>query len=143
MYVDYILAEGLRAAGHEVTFYVDDACLPVFEGHQWDKPETWERTSFRGYFVIKKILERAGFSFLGFSDVQEDPVNSEKGFHKDYSDILEASLLRHYRVGVLSKDLVEYDTRRKLFEKAITISSNVGKDIVREKFDRVIINHGL
>ncbi len=30
MYVDYVLAEALRACGHQVVFYVDDACLPCF-----------------------------------------------------------------------------------------------------------------
>ena len=143
MYVDHVLAEALRAAGHDVTFFIDDSCLPVFEGHQWDKPETWKRTSDRGYFVIRNILDNARIPYNGFSEVQHEADSDDTTALENFSDILEASLLRHYRVGILTKELTEFERRKALFEQSIAISANVGRVIVAGKYDRVIMNHGL
>jgi len=137
MYIDYVIAEILRARGHHVHFYIDDAHLPIFEGHDFKKPESWSKTSNNGYFYIHEILKKSNISFTGFSEIEL--MNDAP----EFPDILEASLLRHYRVGTLSDELFDFYNRQQLFEKSILISASVGQEVARSKYDRVIINHGL
>ena len=140
MYLDVFIAIVLRARGHKVIFYIEDDSMPLYEIHDFENVKGWEGASKRGYFLVRKMLQYSKFKYVKFSEVLLNKTNFDI---QVYDDILEASLLRHYRVGSLSKSLKDFKKRKELYSKTINISYQVGLDIAKNGFDRMIMNHGL
>ena len=141
MYVDIFLAIILRLRGHYIHIFYEDSTMPLYEIHRFDDSrKKWMKSSQKSAFIIVTFLRNLKFHYTGFS---ECIITNKVSYIKEFDDILEASLLRHYRVGILNEKLVDIDERIHLFKETIKISQSVGLAIVKDKYDCVIMNHGL
>ena len=136
--VDIVLALALEARGHRIRFVLCDQQLPVCEVKKAGREESWQQSCAKCYGFGKAYLESADFPTLTVSELAGDP-SPEVGA---WEDIVEASLLKHYRVGVLDPN-PEVEQRQQMFQKSAAISAAVGRALIEKSPDRVIMSHGI
>ena len=139
--LEILLAFGLKFRGHKVKFVLDDLQLPITTDTKADNEDNWESIVYRGFSFGKRMISKAGFEIVYVSNLINN--NEISNNHKEFSEIVEASLLKHYKVGVLDEDSAEVRQRRKLFEKAVKLSSHLGDKIIDLKPDRIIMSTGI
>jgi len=137
--VDVVLGLALLNRGHRVRFVLCDQALPVCEVKKSGEELDWERLCAKCYGFGRNTLMSFGFDVLPVSDLVRG-CGQEDGLR--WPDVIEASLLKHYRVGI-APQTEEAEQRRELFRKAASISASVGRALVSTRPDRVIMSHGI
>src|SRR6185437_14059259 len=120
--VDIVLAWGLRQKGHNVYFVIDDQSLPISEMTKINQENRWEELSANSYNFAYKYIKNCGFRAMGISEI------IDTGKERDiipFNSIIEAGLLKHFKVGVISDDLPMVNEKRKLLESSTRISALV------------------
>ena len=138
--VDIILAWGLKQKGHKVHFIIDDQSLPITEDSKVNEEARWKEISARSYNFGKKYIEACGFCILGISQIID--INEQREL-SDFKSIIEAGLLKHYKVGVLNDKLPHIIEKERLLKDSARISALIGDYIVGQNPDRVIMSHGI
>lgn len=138
--VEILLAIILRLRGHKIRFVLDDCILPINEHHLVGQEDQWQKISVKDYIFGKSFIKSLGFEILRLSDLIKDKKKIDLN---DYTHIIESSLLKHYRVGVLDPSLENYTDKVQLIEKSVKIIANVGLKLVEFQPDRVIMSHGI
>ena len=138
--VEILLGIALRKRGHRVRFVLDDQILPINEHLHIGKEDSWPEISAKDYAFGKKYLTTLGFEVLNLSELicNQNDINLIR-----YEHIVESTLLKHYRVGVLSGDLDDLDLKNKLVNDSIQITAKLGNKIAEMRPDRVIMSHGI
>ncbi len=137
---EILIGWSLKKQGHDVRFLIDDCTLPITEDHQAGKENIFRQISATSYLFAKRYIKYAGFNILKLSELNEyRNGNSESNF----DSIVEASLLKHYKVGVITKDLADLDLKQKLFLDASRISEKAAHSLLKMNPDRVIMSHGI
>ncbi len=138
MNIDLALANVLRARGHNVKFILDDSRFPISQLQNSKNEESWVKLNLKNYLWGKKFI-----------DIWNFPVNWVSEYKKSYSgdlafdEVLEASLLRHYKVGVLNDDLPRLEEVTNMTHESISISASLGQELSDLKPDAVIMSHGI
>jgi hypothetical protein len=141
LYIETLLALGLKKKGHKVTFIIDDNTLPIHELKKIGDEDNWDYQAQKDFLYASKYLNEMGLNFIPTSKFVEDYV--EFKFHKKYNSILEATLLKQYKVGVISDDLPKLKEKTALVETAIGITHAIGERLIQVKADMVIMSHGI
>lgn len=136
--VDVVLALALEARGHRVRFVVCDQQLPVCEVKRAGMEQTWPRSCAKCWSFGRKYLTSAGFEILPVSEL----LCQDRTEPGTWDEIVEASLLKHYKVGVLD-DTDQMRQRRDMFARSAAISAAVARALVEMHPDRVIMSHGI
>lgn len=138
--IDVSLALCLRARGHEVSLIINDKYLPITQEITQADIKTWAQISSNNFYFGRRYLQNWELDVINISSIAD--TYKYKG-EIDFKEIVEASLLRHYKVGVLSDDLPNLDEVTSMIERSISITSNVGEYIVKSNPDVVIMSHGI
>lgn len=138
--VDIVLAWGLKQKGNNVHFIIDDQSLPISEETKAGQENRWEELTARSYNFGYKYIKACGFDVLGISEIIN--IDQEKDISA-FNSIIEAGLLKHFRVGLINDDLPGSNEKKILLEKSARISALVGDFLVRQNPDRVIMSHGI
>ncbi len=138
--VDIALAWGLKQKGHHVHFILDDQSLPINEEKKAGQEHRWLELSARSYNFGYRYITSCGFRVLRISEIVN--VNEERDI-SDFGSIIEAGLLKHFKVGVITDDLQDVKEKKKLLEDSSRISALAGDYLVAQKPDRVIMSHGI
>ncbi|QCX38815.1 hypothetical protein FF125_10355 [Aureibaculum algae] len=142
LYVEALLALGLKKKGHKITFIIDDNTLPIQEFKRRGSEAIWNTQAETAFAYASKFLNTAGLKYISISEfIKDAPIKLE--YKEKYAPVLEASLLKHYKVGVVTDDLQDVVHRTNLFKKAIGITDYIGEKLVKLKVDKVIMNHGI
>ena len=138
--VEILLGIALKKRGHRVRYVIDDNKLPLNEHHLVGNEEEWGEVSAKDYAYGKKYLSSLGFEILPLSTLTK---NGKKLNISRFNHIIESTLLKHYRVGVVDSNLKDLDYKRSLVEASINISARLGYEISEMRPDRVIMSHGI
>lgn len=141
LYVETLLALGLKKKGHHITFIIDDNTLPIHELKKRGNEANWDYEAERDFIFASKFLNNIGLDFISISDFIKDV--EEIQYKNQYDTILEATLLKQYKVGIVTEDLPLLPEKKELIKQAIAISEAVGKKLVRIQPDFVIMSHGI
>ncbi|MCK0132267.1 hypothetical protein MWU59_12215 [Flavobacteriaceae bacterium F08102] len=141
LYIEGLLALALKKKGHNVTIIFDDNTLPVHEMKKIGNEENWEYQEKYNVLYASKFLTNLKLDFIKVSDFIDSTKSYE--YNEKYDAILEASLLKQYKVGVLSNDLPNFKEKKELFKKAIALTDAIGRKLVDLKVDKVIMSHGI
>ena len=141
LYIETLLALGLKKKGHHVIFLIDDNTLPIHELKRRGNETNWDYEAQRDYIFASKFLENIGLEFISISEFIKDTDNLK--YNKKYDSILEATLLKQYKVGVISDDLPLLNEKIALIKQAIAISEAIGKKLVKIRPNSVIMSHGI
>lgn len=138
---EIIIAWVLKLRGHNITFILDDLCMPMTEDTTIEKENNWNRIRAISYYWGYQFISKSGFNVIKSSEL----IDSWKvvKFDKNFESIVEAGLLKHYKVGVISDNLPRIDLKRKLLQESAMISFRIGKQLVNKKPDRIIMSHGI
>ena len=142
LFIEGLIALGLKKKGHKVTIILDHNFLPIHELKKAGKEDVWDYKANRAFVYASKFLTNLGIDYTTI----EDFIGGESKISKydfKYASILEATLLKHYKVGVISDDLPSLQSKKELIKKAIGISDAVGKKLVKINPDSVIMSHGI
>lgn len=139
--IESLLALGLKKKGHKVTFIIDDNTLPIHELKRIGNESNWDYETQRNYIYAAKFLKALNLNFLPLSEFISDV--DTKTYDDKYSHILEATLLKQYKVGVISDDLLNLAQKTEQVKSAIAITSAVGEKLVKIKPDLVVMSHGI
>lgn len=132
------IALALEARGHRVRFIVCDRMLPVCENKQPGQEADWDRLCEKCWSFGRSFLNAMGFEVILLSELANGISSGTDAF----PDLVEAALLKHYRVGVLDGGS-DIEARRDLFERSASISEAAGHRLVAMRPDRVIMSHGI
>lgn len=133
------LGVALRARGHRVRYVVCDQALPVCEVKRAGSEAEWSRNCGKCWAFARSYLAAAGVEVIPVSSlVNPDSLENPE----DWLHILDASLLKHFRVGVLD-DSEKTRERRATFLRSVSISAQVGRAVVEMRPDRVVMTHGI
>ncbi|MGH2563298.1 MAG: hypothetical protein ACRDE5_02215 [Ginsengibacter sp.] len=138
--IEIILAWGLKQKGHNIYFILDDQSLPITEETRVGEEERWEGITARSYNFGYKYITASGFKVLGISEIVD--LRQERDI-SHFNSIIEAGLLKHYKVGILNDDLPLLKEKMKLLKDAARLSALVGDYLVSQNPDRVIMSHGI
>lgn len=141
LYIESLLALGLKKKGHNITFIMDHNMLPIHELKKIGNEKNWDSQAETDFIFASKFLNAIGLAYISIEEFlkgRELSVYDEK-----YNSILEATLLKQYKVGVISKDLPLLDKKTELIKTAIMISDEIGKKLVEINPDSVIMSHGI
>ncbi|HET7118090.1 MAG TPA: hypothetical protein VFI29_16450 [Hanamia sp.] len=138
--LEIIMAWGLKQKGHNVCFILDDQSLPISEDTLVGQEQRWKEVSARSYNYGRKYIMACGLKVLGISEIVD--INQERNID-EFSSIIEAGLLKHFRVGILTDDLPLIKEKKKLLEESARISALTGDFLVKLNPDRVIMSHGI
>ncbi len=138
--IEILLGIALRKKGHRIRFVLDDQKLPINEHHHIGKEKEWAIVSAKDFAYGKKYLKTLGFEVLLLSELIK---NKDKIDIARFEHILESSLLKHYRVGVLDSTLNDLVFKKELVGKSIHMTARLGEKIAEMKPDRVIMSHGI
>jgi len=138
--VDVVLALGLIQKGHSVTMVLDDMCLPINEDKKNGQESRWEEITARGYLFGSKYFDAAGLRFINLSSIIDKNVSVDT---TAFEPILEASILKHYKVGVVSETLPLLSQKKELIKQSLNYSTQLGHYILSKHPDRVIMSHGI
>ena len=135
--VDVVLGLALRARGHRVRFVVCDQHLPLCEVKRAEQSHSWDASCAKCWAFGSRYLSSFGFEVLPLSTLVADEHADD-----DWSEYVEASLLKHYRVGILDEN-AEVAQRRALFAESARMSAAAARSIIAMQSDRVIMSHGI
>lgn len=138
--IDLILAWGLKQKGHNIHIILDDQCLPITEETRVGEEKRWEGITGRSYYFGYKYITASGFNVTGISEIIN--IDQERDI-SGFKSIIEAGLLKHYKVGLLSDDLPLLTEKHKKLKNAARLSALVGDYLVSQNPDRVIMSHGI
>ncbi len=138
--IDIILAWGLKQKGHNVYFILDDQSLPITEETRAGDENRWESITARSYNFGHQYITACGFKVFGISEIIN--IDQQRDI-SDFSSIIEAGLLKHYKVGILNDNLPLLKEKEKLLKEAARMSALVGDYLVKGNPDRVIMSHGI
>ena len=138
--IDTVLGFGLKRKGHNIKFILDDNFLPINEDKKLGQENRWVKISNRSYYFGKLLLENSGFEVVNLSSLieKENAVDT-----KDFDLIKAASLLKHYKIGLIPDDLPMINQKRKLVTEATNYSAQLGYYIKSKKPDFVVMSHGI
>lgn len=141
LYIEALLALGLKKKGHKITFLLDDNFLPIHELMKFGQEKEWEKRSRTDYIYASKFLEAMNLDFISLSEF----VGSKDQLQYDdqFDHILEASLLKHYKVGFVTSDLPHVEERKLQVKESIAITDFVGRKLQDINPDMVLMNHGI
>lgn len=140
--IDIILAWKLKYRGHKVRIIIDDQFLPITEVHKPGQEHLMKEVSAREYAFGLAYAKAAGLEILQVSDLIKE-ANWQNEKISIFDHVLEASLLKHYKVGIIEPSLPSIEEKKSLFSKSIKITSILGKKLVRMNPDLVIMSHGI
>lgn len=138
--VEIILAWGLKQRGHEVYFIIDDQTFPITEEKIINHEQRWDNISAHSYYFGLNYIRSCGLSVLTVSNI----IDSDQ--HRDISEftsIVEASLLKHYKVGLIKEHLPQLAEKKAMLMESARIGSLIGDYLLKQKPDRVIMSHGI
>jgi hypothetical protein len=141
LYIEALIALGLKKKGHEITFIIDDNTLPIHELKRRGNEINWDQQAVTDFVFASEFLKRIGLKYISISNFIAESKNLN--YSKKYDSILEATLLKQYKVGVISKDLPLLQEKTQLIKESIAISHYIGEKIVKIKPDSVIMSHGI
>lgn len=141
LYTESLIALGLKKRGHDIFFVIDDNILPIHELKKIGNEKNWDYEAERDFFFAEKFLDKLGLDFIKISELVRD-VNKLR-YEKKYDSILEATLLKHYKIGLIDNTLPLIRKKTELIKKAISITEHVGKCIAQLNPDKVIMSHGI
>jgi hypothetical protein len=141
LYTEALMALGLKKKGHQITFIIDDGALPIHELKRVENEINWEYDAYKDYIFAANFLTRLKLDFIPISKFIQDKKNID--YNDKYNSILEASLLKKYKVGVLSENLPFLKKITTEIQKAIAITHYIGDKLVEIKPDSVIMSHGI
>jgi len=141
LYIEALLALGLKKKGHQITFIIDDNTLPIHELKRRGNEKNWDYQAETDFIFASKFLNNIGLHYVAISEFIKDVRHLE--YDNKYDSILEATLLKQYKVGVISDDLPLLKEKIELIKQAIVISDAIGKVLVEIKPDSVIMSHGI
>ncbi len=141
LYIEALLALGLKKKGHHITFVIDDNTLPIHELKRRGNEANWDYEAKRDFIFASTFLDNIGLNYISISEFINDVNKIE--YDKMYDSILEATLLKQYKVGVISDDLPLLKEKTALIKQAISISNYIGEKLVKIKPDSVIMSHGI
>jgi len=64
-------------------------------------------------------------------------------YKERFESVLQASLLKHYKVVVISEDLPNVKEKIELIKRSIAITNRVGEILVDKRPDCVLMSHGI
>lgn len=132
------LALALRGRGHRVRFVLCDKALPICENKKWGQEQDWDRLCAKCWGFGRQFVDALGFEILRLSELAAADSASGDAF----PEIVEAALLKHYRVGVLD-GLADAGERGRMLGEAAARSAAAGRRLALIKPDRVIMSHGI
>ncbi|THH34571.1 hypothetical protein [Neolewinella litorea] len=138
--IDIALAWGLIQRGHNVSMVLDDMCLPITEAKRNGEENRWDIISARGYLFGKRYFDAAGLKVIYLSDVVDKEAEVDV---TEFQSIVDASILKHYRVGVISESLPNIESKRDLIKTSVAYTSQLGSYLLSLNPDRIILNHGI
>lgn len=139
--IESLLALSLKYKGHNVTILIDDNVLPIHELKKINNEENWNYQTNRDYIYASQFLKKLKLNFIPLSDFIKDA--DELIYDEKYNTILEATLLKQYKVGVISSDLPRLQEKTDLVKRAIAITDYIGKKLVKIGPNAVIMSHGI
>lgn len=138
--IESLLALGLQKKGHHITFIIDDSYLAQYELRKFDGIKDWINQADAGFQFASLFLSKLNLNFISVSKFLE---NSTPTYDNKYNYILDASLLKNYKVGVITKDLPFINEKTKILKNDIAITSSIGKKLADLKPDITIMSHGI
>ena len=141
LYIESLLALGLKKKGHNIIFIIDDNTLPIHELKRRGNEHNWDYQAETDFVFAATFLKAIGLNYISISDFISDATQLK--YDKKYDSILEATLLKQYKVGVISSDLPLYDEKMELIKQSIAISDYIGLKLAKIKPDSVIMSHGI
>jgi len=138
--IDIVLGLALKARGHKVRFVVCDQQLPVCEVKKNTNSDQWESACKKCWLYGKTIYSKFNLDVVRLSELISG--RQPKSPTDRWDDIVEASLLKHFGVGVLDST-EKVLTRRAEYEKTVRKTQMVGEAIVEMSPDRVLMSHGI
>lgn len=138
--VDIVLGLALKARGHRVRFVVCDQQLPACEVKKAKNKEGWQNACNKCWAYGQAIYSSFGLEIVKVSDLIS--ANSSPKDLSKWDEIVEASLLKHFGVGVLAQDSAT-EARRNAYRESVSVSHRIGEALVEMAPDRVIMSHGI
>ena len=139
--IECCLAKILQLRGHNVKLVIDDGFLPISQEITTGSENRWNEISQRNKIFAKMITKAWKLKTIPLSTLVRKKRLSNN--IQEYNDILEASLLRHYKVGVLSKKLPKMSEVCRRYKDAIFISEIAAERILEYNPDAIIMSHGI
>lgn len=137
---EIVMALGLKHKGHKVTFIIDDNFYPINEFMRYQNEANWSSIGKKGYLFASKLLINFNLDTLKVSELI-DP--NRKNDLEPYAEIIESSLLKHYKVGIVTDDLPGIKHKTKLVKEAVQNSIQIGNKVLKMNPDKVIMSHGI
>ncbi len=141
LFIEALLALGLKKKGHRITFIIDDNTLPIHELKKIGNEDKWDYQTEKDYIYASQFLKNLQLDFIPISEFIKD--NDGLIYKEKYKSILEASLLKQYKVGEITEYLPNIKEKTDLLKKAMAITDYVGEKLVTLKPDAVIMSHGI
>ena len=138
--VDIVLGLALKARGHRVRFVVCDQQLPACEVKKAKNKNGWQKACNKCWAYGQAIYSSFGLEIVKVSDLVAD-YDAPKDLSR-WNEIVEASLLKHFGVGILAEDSTT-EARREAYQQSVSISHRIGEALVAMSPDRVIMSHGI
>jgi len=141
LYIEALLALGLKKKGHNVIFIMDENALPIHELKKIGDEDNWDYQALKDYKFASKFLNLIGLKYLRISEFIAGGQIPE--YNEKYDAILEATLLKQYKVGSISDKLPKLTEKKTLIKQAIAISDFIGHKLVQIQPDLIIMSHGI
>lgn len=138
--VDIVLGLALRARGHNVKFVICDQSLSACEVKKSDTKQHWETSCNKCWVYGKTLFKKFNFEIIPTSQLTGELPSHEEA--ERWERTVEASLLKHFKVGFLSNS-PEVAERRRQYQKAVQQTHAIGKALIKMAPDRVIMSHGI
>ena len=138
--VDIVLGFGLKQLGHEVTMVLNDQVLPITDEKRNTNKNRWDEITSKSYYYGLKCFLACGFKVITISQLVD--LHKEREI-EEFKPLVESTLLKHYRVGMITDDLNDLPERKKMVEDTVRISALLGDYLLTKKPDRIIMSHGL
>src|SRR5690606_17381776 len=106
---------GLKKRGHKIIFIIDDNTLPIHELKRNGNEHNWDIQAEADYVFASQFLTSVGLKFKSIRDFIKDAPNLE--YNPQYEYILEATLLKHYKMGEISENLPFLDQKKELIKR--------------------------
>ncbi len=141
LFIEGLIGLALRKRGHSVLFVIDKNMLPIHELKKINNESSWDDTALRGYEFGKLFLQKLGLDYKTIDQI----VKSEKelAYDSKYDNIVESMLLKQYKVGIITDDLPNIKEKKSQIKRAISITHQLGQEIVKMRPDSVIMSHGI
>lgn len=140
--VEVVFAWGLQMRGNEVHCLIDDAILPITENQKGFQSLNHKREESHRDFA-DKLFNNAGIKIIWLSELLEKSSWENQDI-SELEHLIEASLLKHYKVGILDESKIDtLKERRQLFTNAVKMNAFAAQKLTQQNFDLVIMSHGI